>query len=76
MLLAGRWQVRRMSDRSRLLYGVLIRDPLHNGRGLEPILELPFFLLPASVSFNEEDHDDRDDQEKNDGNEDRFEQNL
>ena len=64
-----------MGDR-RLLYGVLIRNPLHNGRGLEPILELPLFLLPASVSFNEEDHDDREDQEKHDGNEDRFEQNL
>ncbi|KAE8328002.1 hypothetical protein BDV39DRAFT_204404 [Aspergillus sergii] len=76
MLSASRLQVGRMGNRSRLLYGVLRRNPLHNGRGLEPILELPFFLLPASVPFDEEEHDDRDDQQENDGNEDRFEQDL
>ncbi|QMW30541.1 hypothetical protein G4B84_005922 [Aspergillus flavus NRRL3357] len=76
MLSATRLQVGRMGNRSRLLYGVLMRNPLHNGRGLEPILELPFFLLPASVPFDEEERDDRDDQQENDGNEDRFEQDL
>ncbi|KAB8218937.1 hypothetical protein BDV33DRAFT_204984 [Aspergillus novoparasiticus] len=76
MLSASRLQVGRMGNRSRLLYVVLRRNPLHNGRGLEPILELPFFFLPDSVSFDEKERDDRDYQQENDGNEDRFEQDL
>jgi len=53
-----------------------VRHPLLYRRWLEGILELFIFFLAVSAHFDSDNHDHTDDNDKNNGNNDRFKQEL